>query len=293
LYQLSDGEFRRYGGRGSIYDPQENARVAGLKLTDESNQVAAKLGRPLTPAEQYLVHQQGVGGAYQHLMHPDQPAWQSMYNTAEGQQKGIGWARRAIWGNVPDDIKAKFGSVDNITSGQFTNLWANKLASRMPPTPAPPLPPAQDVPPPPQIASATPQAPKLTATSSDSDIDKADAAWYAKPGPSQIAQAPIAPQPPIFPQQQPQQPATLSTMLGMQPGGVGNGIRTALGLPAQPTPAPGPGSSGLGALANLFSQIPAQQATPAPQAQPFYAPAPPKIDFTQLALALQGRGSMF
>src|SRR5215471_1564682 len=103
LYQLSDGEFRRYGGRGSIYDPQENARVAGLKLTDESNQVAAKLGRPLTPEEQYLVHQQGVGGAYQHLMHPDQTAWQSMYNTAEGQEKGIGWARRAIWGNVPDD----------------------------------------------------------------------------------------------------------------------------------------------------------------------------------------------
>jgi len=29
LYQLSDGEFRRYGGQGSIYDPAENERVAG------------------------------------------------------------------------------------------------------------------------------------------------------------------------------------------------------------------------------------------------------------------------
>jgi hypothetical protein len=177
LYQLSDGEFRKYGGRGSIYDPQENARVAGLKLADESNQVAQKLGRPLTPAEQYLVHQQGVGGAYAHLMNPNQPAWMSMASTAEGRQKGEAWARRAIWENVPDDMKPRFGSVDNITSGQFSNMWANKLASRMPPTPAPPLPPAQDVPPPPQIASANPQAP-LT--------------------PPQAA-------PPVFPQQ-PQQP---------------------------------------------------------------------------------------
>jgi hypothetical protein len=257
LYQLSDGEFRKYGGRGSIYDPQENARVAGLKLTDESNQVAAKLGRPLTPAEQYLVHQQGVGGAYQHLMHPDQPAWQSMYNTAEGQEKGIGWARRAIWGNVPDDVKAKFGSVDNITSGQFTNLWTDKLASRMPPTPAPPLPPAQDVPPPPQIAEAQP-LPAQT---------------------PQMAQA----TPPIFPQQPQQpQPKTLSTLLGMQPGAV----KTDLGILQN-------AGQGLGAVANLFSQIPAQQAAPAPQMQPFYAPAPPKIDFTQLAQALSGRGSMF
>jgi len=128
LYQLSDGEFRRYGGQGSIYDPAENERVAGMKLGDEAASVSKRLGRDLTPAEQYLVHQQGVGGAYEHLTNPDRPAWQSMLSTGEGQQKGEGWARKAIWGNVPDQYKAQFGSVDNITSGQFADMWRQRFA---------------------------------------------------------------------------------------------------------------------------------------------------------------------
>ena len=32
-----------------------------------------------------------------------------MYSTAEGQRKGPGWAKLAIWGNVPNDLKAQFG----------------------------------------------------------------------------------------------------------------------------------------------------------------------------------------
>src|SRR4029077_5727314 len=127
LYQLSDGEFRRYGGQGSIYDPAENERVAGMKLGDEAASVSKRLGRDLTPAEQYLVHQQGVGGAYEHLTNPDRPAWQSMLATGEGQQKGEGWARKAIWGNVPDQYKAQLGSVDNITSGQFADMWRQRF----------------------------------------------------------------------------------------------------------------------------------------------------------------------
>jgi hypothetical protein len=87
----------------------------------------AALNGPLTPAEQYLVHQQGVGGATAHLSNPDQPAWQSMLSTGEGRQKGEGWARKAIWGNVPDQYKAQFGSVDNITSGQFADMWRDRF----------------------------------------------------------------------------------------------------------------------------------------------------------------------
>src|SRR5262245_38056560 len=67
LYQLSDKEFARLGGRGDIFNPQENERIAMLKLQREADQVAAKLGRPLTPGEIYLVHQQGTGGSYEHL----------------------------------------------------------------------------------------------------------------------------------------------------------------------------------------------------------------------------------
>lgn len=128
LYQLSDGEFARYGGKGSIYDPAENERIAGMKLGEEAGRVSQRLGRDLQPWEQYLVHQQGEGGAYAHLTSPDRPAWQSMLSTGEGQQKGEGWARKAIWGNVPDQYKAQFGSVDNITSGQFAEMWRNRFA---------------------------------------------------------------------------------------------------------------------------------------------------------------------
>src|SRR5262249_42095467 len=35
---------------------------------------------------------------------------------------------KAIWGNVPDSMKRAFGSVDNITSGQFVNdVWGSKV----------------------------------------------------------------------------------------------------------------------------------------------------------------------
>jgi hypothetical protein len=62
-----------------------------------------------------------------HLQNPDQAAWKSMYMTGEGQQKGPDWARRAIWGNVPDADKRRFGSVENLTSRDFYNLWQNRV----------------------------------------------------------------------------------------------------------------------------------------------------------------------
>jgi hypothetical protein len=128
LFQLSEKEFHDYGGKGSIYDPAENARVAALKIKAETAQLSKKLGRPATDAEAYLAHQQGVGGATEHLTHPDRPAWESMYATAEGQQKGAAWAKRAVWGNIPDPMKPQFGKVENVTSGQFTTLWRQRYA---------------------------------------------------------------------------------------------------------------------------------------------------------------------
>jgi len=51
-----------------------------------------------------------------------------MYLTSEGQQKGEKWARKAIWGNVPADLKAKFkGGVEALTSGQFIALWTERV----------------------------------------------------------------------------------------------------------------------------------------------------------------------
>lgn len=129
--QLSPSEFRRYGGTGDIYDVNENIRVGSRKLRSEMNDFAKKYGREPTAAELYLIHQQGTGGYDKHSSNPDQPAWLSMYQTGEGQQKGQGWAKRAIWGNVPDRDKKRFGSVDNITSKDFMNLWTSRVEKLM------------------------------------------------------------------------------------------------------------------------------------------------------------------
>ncbi|MGB8074307.1 MAG: hypothetical protein WCF55_15905, partial [Pseudolabrys sp.] len=48
--------------------------------------------------------------------------------TGEGQEKGEKWARKAIWGNVPSDIKSKIkGGLDALTSGQFLALWTERV----------------------------------------------------------------------------------------------------------------------------------------------------------------------
>jgi hypothetical protein len=131
LYQLSDDEFKRLGGKGDIFNGKENERIAALKLQNEADQVANKLGRELTPGEIYLVHQQGVGGSYEHITKPDRPAWQSMHATGEGRNKGEGWSRLAIWGNVPDKDKARYGSVENLTSGEFAKMWNARVLRGM------------------------------------------------------------------------------------------------------------------------------------------------------------------
>ena len=55
-----------------------------------------------------------------------------MYDTAEGQQKGRAWARQAIWGNMTPEMKARYGNVDNVTSGDFANEWNARYAGIKP-----------------------------------------------------------------------------------------------------------------------------------------------------------------
>jgi hypothetical protein len=126
LFQLSDSEFNKYGG-GNIYNAADNSRAYASKLKAETDAFHSKYGRAPTATEIYLVHQQGAGGFDAHSANPDQPAWKSMLSTGEGRQKGATWARAAIWGNVPDNLKAQYGSVDNITSQQFVDLWRSKV----------------------------------------------------------------------------------------------------------------------------------------------------------------------
>ena len=127
LGQLSPAEFAKHGG-GDILNPADNASALASKLKAEGADLGRKLGREPTDAEIYMVHQQGVGGAAAHAGNPDAPAWQNMAGTGEGRAKGEAWAKQAIWGNVPDDVKRQYGSVENMTSRQFTDLWGAKVA---------------------------------------------------------------------------------------------------------------------------------------------------------------------
>jgi hypothetical protein len=131
LLQLSDQEFNANGG-GNIYDPVDNLRAGAKKLAAERDAFEAKYGRPPTPTDIYMLHQQGAGGYAQHLANPEAPAWQNMLNTGEGRQKGEGWAKRAIWGNIPDQLKQKYGSVDNVSSSDFIGDWRNKIEGDIP-----------------------------------------------------------------------------------------------------------------------------------------------------------------
>ena len=126
-FQLSDSEFAKYGG-GNIYDDDDNSLAAARKFVAEAAQFEAKHGRKPSALDLYLVHQQGEGGYAAHMARPDALAWQNMASTAEGRRKGSAWAKRAIWGNIPDDVKRQFGKVENVTSADFVDVWRKKVA---------------------------------------------------------------------------------------------------------------------------------------------------------------------
>jgi hypothetical protein len=125
LLQLDEDEFRKYGGEGSIYDPAENAKAGAAKIVAENAQLSKRLGRPITEAESYMAHQQGVAGAASHINNPDQPAWRSFQSASKWSDAK---AKRAIWGNLTPSAKAQFGSVENVTSGEFVEWWRQRYA---------------------------------------------------------------------------------------------------------------------------------------------------------------------
>jgi len=127
LFQLSNYEFKIYGS-GDITSPRDNAIAAAYKFA-----VAAalfKIDTHITPTafDLYLIHQQGWQGAAEHISHPERIAWQSMCATDEGHEKGEKWCKRAIWQNTLPDIKHIYKSVDNLTSGEFADMWRQRLA---------------------------------------------------------------------------------------------------------------------------------------------------------------------
>ena len=127
LFQLSNSEFTKYW-QGNIYDIRDCSVAAARKFATEAAQFEKDVGRRATAAELYCIHQQGYEGCAFHYDAPQQLAWKNMYLTTEGQEKGAKWARKAIWGNVPKDLKNTIkGGVEALTSGQFIALWTERV----------------------------------------------------------------------------------------------------------------------------------------------------------------------
>ena len=196
LFQLGPDEWRQYGS-GDINDPYANANAAASKISSESAAFKQQYGRDPTPTDLYMIHQQGAGGYGAHLNAPNAPAWQNMASTAEGQRKGEGWAKQAIWGNIPDSLKPQFGSVDNVTSQNLIDIYHGKLTGQ----------PGQPIRPPAQPAGAA--AP--SSSTLGGWLGNAVASLGGQPGP---APAMMAGQPP----QAPQSPAGASAGQGLLGG---------------------------------------------------------------------------
>jgi hypothetical protein len=127
LYQLSNAEFEKYGS-GDIRDARDNAVAAAYKFMTEAILFEISTHRKATLADLYLIHQQGVQGAAEHVSHPERLAWKSMCATDEGREKGERWCKRAIWGNTLPAIKHVWKTVDNVSSGAFVGMWQQRVS---------------------------------------------------------------------------------------------------------------------------------------------------------------------
>ncbi len=127
LFQISKKEFEKYGA-GDILVPRDNTVAAALKLMTEAILFEMFTHRKPTLNDLYLIHQQGVDGAAEHVRHPHRLAWRSMCATDEGKEKGEKWCKRAIWGNTLPAVKRIWKDVNNVTSGAFVAMWQQRVS---------------------------------------------------------------------------------------------------------------------------------------------------------------------
>jgi Transglycosylase SLT domain len=126
LFQLSKDEFAKYGS-GDILNVRDNAIAAAYKFATEAIVYQLRTHKGASFVDVYMIHQQGRAGAEEHLDHPERLAWESMCATDEGKAKGEKWCKRAIWDNTLPVTKKLAKSVDNLTSGEFVNMWRHQV----------------------------------------------------------------------------------------------------------------------------------------------------------------------
>jgi len=127
LFQLSKYEFAKHGS-GDILVSRDNTVAAALKMSTEAVLFEMFNRRKPTLNDLYLIHQQGIRGATEHLSRPNRLAWRSMCATDEGKQKGEKWCKRAIWGNTLPALKKAWKNVNKVTSAAFVEMWQQRVS---------------------------------------------------------------------------------------------------------------------------------------------------------------------
>jgi len=127
LFQLSNDEFRTYGA-GNILAARDNAVAFALKFQTAAILFEMFTRKKPTLNDLYLIHQQGLRGAAEHISQPNRLAWRSMCATDEGKQKGEKWCKRVIWRNTLPALKRVWKNVNNVTSGAFVGMWQQRVS---------------------------------------------------------------------------------------------------------------------------------------------------------------------
>lgn len=125
LGQFGPAEEARYGindANRTFYDAQASA--VAREAAEHAPVLQKALGRSPTAGELYLTHQQGVAGGPALLTaSASQPAWMAV----RPYYKSDAVAKQAISGNIPSDNPLYRSDVNQITAGDFRNLWINKF----------------------------------------------------------------------------------------------------------------------------------------------------------------------
>lgn len=146
-FQFLPATFRSVMPNGNIDSPADQAQAALLLARRAADNLRERLGREPTPAEIYMVHQQGDGGGTALLTAPvDRPAVEVLtpFYRARFGDRAAAVARRAVTGN---------GGRADMTAGEFSAYLQNRFntgETRPPPRgaagaapPPPPAPPAE------------------------------------------------------------------------------------------------------------------------------------------------------
>lgn len=113
LFQFMPATAEQYG-LSDPNDPAQAADAAARLLADNAQALRSTLHRDPTPAELYLAHQQGAGGAAALIGNPDRLAVEvlaDLYGSKSAAEKAI----------------TQNGGTTSMTAGEFAEVWAGKF----------------------------------------------------------------------------------------------------------------------------------------------------------------------